>query len=82
MLRLLLAAGARANQASLNGDTPLLFAASRGHLGAVALLAKVLQPAGITLCCSIFGAVIKHGPPSSPCNTWHAGGCRCRRAQC
>jgi ankyrin repeat protein len=41
VLRLLLAAGARADAASHNGDTPLLFAASRGHLGAVALLAKV-----------------------------------------
>ena len=46
MLRLLLAAaGVRVDAASRNGDTPLLFAASRGHIGAVALLAKVLPPA-------------------------------------
>lgn len=44
MLRLLLATpGVSANAASNTGDVPLLFAAMRGHLGAVALLAKVQE---------------------------------------
>ena len=56
MLRLLLAApGVHADAASHSGDTPLLFAATRGQLGAIALLAKVppstkVQPTACTNC--------------------------------
>lgn len=42
VLRLLLAApNVSADSRSASGDTPLLFAASRGQLGAVAVLTKV-----------------------------------------
>lgn len=61
MLRLLLAApSVHADAASHNGDTPLLFAASRGRLGAVALLAKVPPLTCSAAVCSTLEATIKY----------------------